>query len=173
MIGVQVSPLNGRVHYCPTLNLFVVYRRRAAKWYPILWYPYDVHREAREQPSSEGRGKEKALCEHDTCCYITSPIVINATLALRCESGRFRLVRDEHARDMGSSNRVPLDTTQLGSPLNRVWSLPAKPLSRVATCKRIYFSVSCRTMNTYFRYSITSQNEPTKIYVVFCMSHIK
>lgn len=44
LVGVQVSPTSGarRVHYCPAFNLFVVYRRRAAKWYPILWYPYGV-----------------------------------------------------------------------------------------------------------------------------------
>lgn len=45
LVGVQVSPTSERrVHYCSALNLFVVYRRRAAKWYPILWYPYVVYR---------------------------------------------------------------------------------------------------------------------------------
>lgn len=69
LVGVQVSPTSGarRVHYCPALNLFVVYRRRAAKWYPILWYPYGVRR------SGSGEGPP---CERDTCCYITSPIVV-------------------------------------------------------------------------------------------------
>lgn len=44
-----------RVHYCPSLNLFVVYRRRAAKWYPILWYPYGV-RSASELCARGGGG---------------------------------------------------------------------------------------------------------------------
>lgn len=81
----------GRHHYCPALNLFVVYRRWAAKWYPILWCPHGV-------TSSEQRGEDiphstppsallppPPLCERDTCCYITSPIVVAVqTSALRC-----------------------------------------------------------------------------------------
>jgi len=58
--GVQVSPTSERrVHYCSALNLFVVYRRRAAKWYPILWYPYVVYR-----ASIRRRGKTLLRMRH-------------------------------------------------------------------------------------------------------------
>lgn len=130
LVGVQVSPtsVERRVHYCPSLNLFVVYRRRAAKWYPILWYPYGV-RSASELCARGG----PPSCERDTCCYITSPIVVAAQPRRSAESGRFRLVRDEHG-DMGSSNRAPLDTPRPGPRFNRVWS---PPLSRWLACKHI------------------------------------
>lgn len=59
----------------------------------------------------------------------THVVTSRRPLSSRCNpgaplrSGRFRLVRDEHG-DMGSSNRVSLDTPWPGPLFNRVWSLP-------------------------------------------------
>lgn len=104
LVGVQVSPTSGarRVHYCPALNLFVVYRRRAAKWYPILWYPYGVRR-------SGGGGEGAPLANATHVVTSRRPLSSRCNPGAPLRSGRFRLVRDEHG-DMGSSNRVSLDT---------------------------------------------------------------
>lgn len=117
LVGVQVSPTSGarRVHYCPALNLFVVYRRRAAKWYPILWCTPTVY--------------VGAVAARGPLANATHVVTSRRPLSSRCNPGaplrpgRFRLVRDEHG-DMGSSNRVSLDTPRPGPLFNRVWSLP-------------------------------------------------
>lgn len=70
-----------------------------------------------------------AAAARDPLANATHVVTSRRPLSSRCNpgaplrSGRFRLVRDEHG-DMGSSNRVSLDTPRPGPLFNRVWSLP-------------------------------------------------
>lgn len=121
LVGVQVSPTSERrVHYCPTLNLFAVYRRRAAKWYPILWWPYVVY-------GTSGRleGEGTPLRTRHMLLHHVAHCRRGATPAL-CWVGTISVSERRAQREhiMGSSNRVPLDTQRLGPLFNRVWSLP-------------------------------------------------
>lgn len=134
LVGVQVSPTSERrVHYCPALNLFVVYRRRAAKWYPILWYPYVVYRTSVRR----GGGDPLANATHvvTSCRPLSSRRNPSALLVGTISVG------ERWAQRASWGALIAYHLTLSGQDLSLTACGLRHPAVGVATCKRIIFNI--------------------------------